>query len=103
MKEQTDWPMCERCEKEVQTTVDIWVQGNAYYEVGTRPNGKPDLESKSFELNSAYGRDYIVLCEACWKHIHATVWALLCEATTVDHTKSRCDCHVCRTAHSKEA
>ena len=83
----TDKPMCERCEKEVETTIDIWVQGNAYYEVGTDIDGKPDFESKTFELNSECGRDYIVLCEPCWKHIHATVWALLCAATTVDHPK----------------
>jgi len=83
-----DWPMCERCEKEVQTTIDIWVQGNAYYAIGTQPNGKPELDSKTFELNSEYGRDYIVLCEPCWKYVHTHGWAQICAESTVDHVKT---------------
>jgi len=76
-----DKPMCERCENEVLTTVDIWIQGQSYALVDG------EYEPKAFELNSRDGRDYIVLCEPCWKVIHATVWALLCAATTVDHPK----------------
>lgn len=73
-----DWPMCERCEKEVKTvTIDIWVQGMSY-----DPNVAPqDQTPKSFEVE---GRDYITLCEPCWGIVRETTWAKLCEATTID-------------------
>jgi hypothetical protein len=78
--------MCERCEKEVRTTIDIWVQGQEYYnvdDVGLQADGSLDIDAKSFDLQNE-GRDYIVLCEACWALIRETLWKALCEATTCD-------------------
>jgi len=83
-QKQLDWPMCERCEKEVRTTtVDIWVQRARYWQVAEIGTGKDVyVDVRSEELNE--GRDYIVLCEACWAKIRETVWNALCEATTCD-------------------
>jgi len=81
-QKQQDWPMCERCEKEVQsTTVDIWVQ-RAHYVREDDADGNTFVDVRSEELND--GRDYIVLCEACWAKIRKTIWNALCEATTCD-------------------
>ena len=68
-----DKPMCERCERETDTTVDIWAQVVKHYD---------DETTKQFELG---GRDYIIICEECWDATQDK-WNALCEATTVDHT-----------------
>ena len=78
-----DKPMCERCEKETLTTIDIWAQGMIHRKVKGGDLIPEGYDAKSFELG---GRDYIVLCEQCWDEvIRPTIWAALCKATTIDH------------------
>jgi hypothetical protein len=70
---------CDRCQRQTDETVDVWVQGYRH----EADDDYDRTHSVTFGDVDLGGCDYVTLCVDCWKHCVLPAWKALLSASRV--------------------